>query len=474
MTPDANDLCVFAIKRGYIVLKRIDVQGTYQRIISQSNFQFPVQKLGSLVKAYSGGTPSKNGTDQSFYWNGNIPWVSPKDFKSFYMVDTEDHITELAINESTTQVAPVKSVLVVVRSGILKHTLPVSVNLVPVTINQDIKVLVPCESIIPDYLGFYLKVFEKKILNVCVKHSTTVQSINSKEFFDLDIPIPPALKQQELVSFLHIALGEYQQALNTANEILSNNSQIMLTRLNLRFASSGYKSPYATILKNLEERIDADYYSPDFAGFRKQIEQSPYNIVAIGNIAKTIITGFAAGKQDQADDLPDNQRIPHLRPFSITPEGELSFETKKYVPKANLKPEDYCVKNEILFNNTNSPELVGKTTVFDSDVVCAASNHMTRITVKDGINPYYVAAFFNVLLSIGYWKLLCTNFNNQAGVNTETLKKVRIPLPPKSIQDQIANEIMQRRAQANQLRKQAAKEWAEAKARFEKELLGEI
>ena len=39
MTPDANDLCVFAIKRGYIVLKRIDVQGTYQRIISQSNFQ---------------------------------------------------------------------------------------------------------------------------------------------------------------------------------------------------------------------------------------------------------------------------------------------------------------------------------------------------------------------------------------------------------------------------------------------------
>ena len=74
------------------------------------------------------------------------------------------------------------------------------------------------------------------------------------------------------------------------------------------------------------------------------------------------------------------------------------------------------------------PDLVGKTTVFDSDVLCAASNHMTRITVKEGVNPYYVAAFFNVLLSIGYWKLLCTNFNNQAGVNTDTLKRVKIPL----------------------------------------------
>lgn len=121
----------------------------------------------------------------------------------------------------------------------------------------------------------------------------------------------------------------------------------------------------------------------------------------------------------------------------------------------------------------NSPDLVGKTTVFDSDVLCAASNHMTRITVKEGVNPYYVAAFFNVLLSIGYWKLLCTNFNNQAGVNTDTLKRVKIPLPPKEIQDQIAAELMQRRSQANVLRRQAIKEWADAKAQFEKELLGE-
>ena len=50
---------------------------------------------------------------------------------------------------------------------------------------------------------------------------------------------------------------------------------------------------------------------------------------------------------------------------------------------------------------------------------------------KEGINPYYIAAFFNMLRSIGYWKLLSTYFNNQAGVNTETLKAVRILLPKK-------------------------------------------
>ena len=76
-----------------------------------------------------------------------------------------------------------------------------------------------------------------------------------------------------------------------------------------------------------------------------------------------------------------------------------------------------------------------------------------------------------MLLSTGYWKLLCTNFNNQAGVNTETLKNVKIPLPPKDIQDDIARAIMQRRAKANALRKEAEEEWRTAKEQFEKLLL---
>lgn len=286
--------------------------------------------------------------------------------------------------------------------------------------------------------------------------------------------IPDYPTQVRLVAELETKLQLLNSKLQQANELLRKNPIYLIGRLGLSFDfSSSSKTTYATPLTSLAGRFDADYYSPKFAHFRNQIEALPYPVVKVGDIAEKIISGFAAGKQDQADDLSDDQRVPHLRPFSVTPEGELSFNTMKYVPKARLKAPDFCQKNEVIFNNTNSPDLVGKTTVFDSDVLCAASNHMTRITVKEGVNPYYVAAFFNVLLSIGYWKLLCTNFNNQAGVNTETLKAVRIPLPEKSVQDQIAVEIMQRRAQANQLRREASKEWAVAKAQFEKELLGE-
>lgn len=286
--------------------------------------------------------------------------------------------------------------------------------------------------------------------------------------------LPDYPVQVRLVAELEEKLKLLNGKLQRANELLHKNPIYLIDRLGLTFDfSATQRTVYATTMANIEGRIDADYYSPKFSHFRKQIEELPYRAVSVDDISEKIVSGFAAGKQDQADDLPDEQRVPHLRPFSITPEGELSLDTKKYVPRAGLKDSDYCKKNEVIFNNTNSPEWVGKTTVFDSDVLCAASNHMTRITVKDGVNPYYVSYFFNLLLSIGYWKLLCTNFNNQAGVNTDTLKAVRIPLPDKSEQDQIVAEIMQRRSEANQLRKEAIVEWNAARAQFEKELLGE-
>lgn len=287
----------------------------------------------------------------------------------------------------------------------------------------------------------------------------------------LRVIVPDEATRITLLNKLLQARQNYIDKTTKANELLSRKTVYILNMLGLSFDVPNQKIVYATTLGEIMSRIDADFYSPQFAHFRQQIEDSPYEVRSIGEISDSIVSGFAAGKQDQADDLPEEKRVPHLRPFSITPEGDLSFETMKYVPKTRLKDDDYCKKNEVLFNNTNSPDLVGKTTVFDSDVLCATSNHMTRITVKDGVNPYYVAAFFNVLLSIGYWKLLCTNFNNQAGVNTETLKNVRIPLPPKEIQDDIATAIMLRRVKANALRKEAEQEWRAAKEQFEKELL---
>ena len=96
------------------------------------------------MRFFGGGTPLKSHPE---YFTGSIPWVSPKDMKSLVINDSIDHITEEAIAHSTTNLVPTNSVLMVIRSGILKHTLPVAVNSLPVTINQDMKAFVPNETV---------------------------------------------------------------------------------------------------------------------------------------------------------------------------------------------------------------------------------------------------------------------------------------------------------------------------------------
>jgi type I restriction enzyme, S subunit len=140
----------------------------------------------------------------------------------------------------------------------------------------------------------------------------------------------------------------------------------------------------------LSGRIDVDYYSPFLTNIRTYIAQSTFSSVSVADICEDVKSGFAAGIDEQAEDFPNEQRIPHLRPFSITVTGELSFDTQKYVPKQDLPQNAFCQKGEVLYNNTNSAELVVKATVFDIDMPCSCSNHVTRMKLKPNANPYYV------------------------------------------------------------------------------------
>ena len=98
-------------------------------------------RLGGLGSWTGGGTPSKSNPD---YWRGgSIPWVSPKDMKSDVIGETEDSITEDAVAGSATKYVPAGSVLMVMRSGILRHTFPVAINDRTVTVNQDLRALTP-------------------------------------------------------------------------------------------------------------------------------------------------------------------------------------------------------------------------------------------------------------------------------------------------------------------------------------------
>lgn len=144
-----------------------------------------------------GGTPNRR---VSSYYGGSIPWVTPKDMKVFDMADSQERITATAIEESSAKLVPIGSVLIVVRSGILKHSLPVAVARVPLAVNQDLKVLRCGDDLHPDYLARFLKASAPRILGWV--RATTAENIPVERLRSLVVPLPPFAEQRRIAAVL--------------------------------------------------------------------------------------------------------------------------------------------------------------------------------------------------------------------------------------------------------------------------------
>lgn len=118
-------------------------------------------RFGELVTITGGGTPSR---DCPEFFRGRIPWLTSKDMRGDYIWDTEEHITEAAIEGSATNLVPVNSILVVVKSKILMHRLPVVIACVPMCHGQDIKSIQCSSAIHYEFARFVLKHHEGRLL----------------------------------------------------------------------------------------------------------------------------------------------------------------------------------------------------------------------------------------------------------------------------------------------------------------------
>ena len=159
---------------------------------------------------YGGGTPSKSHPE--YYENGNIPWVSSKDMKTDIICDSQIHINQLGVDNSTAQMVPVNSMIMVIRSGILKHTLPVAVNAVPVTVNQDLKVFIPSERLLTKFMAVQFKILEKDILSGV--RAVTADNIEFNSLKRRKLIVPPIEKQRRYVDFIsHVNKSKFDEAL---------------------------------------------------------------------------------------------------------------------------------------------------------------------------------------------------------------------------------------------------------------------
>lgn len=153
-------------------------------------------QLRYMCSFFGGGTPSKENPD---FWDGDIPWVSPKDMKTDYIFTAQDKITRNAVSQSATKMITEGAVLIVVRGMILDHSVPVALSRTDLTINQDMKALVPNSNIEGEYLLYCLKGMRDTILNLVESSAHGTKCLRTDQFERLEIPLPSFQEQRDIV-----------------------------------------------------------------------------------------------------------------------------------------------------------------------------------------------------------------------------------------------------------------------------------
>lgn len=176
-----------------------------------------IQKLKNCGAWCGGGTPSMQHPE---YWeNGNLLWITAKDMKSDIITETQMLTNMLGVENSSANYIEKPSILFVMRSGILRRTLPIAMVKIPFTVNQDLKVLTP-DKLNLEYLFWACKAFERDILKKCMKSGTTVESINSHALLEYELPIPQKREQEEIVSIIKALIAKEVSAIASAEAII--------------------------------------------------------------------------------------------------------------------------------------------------------------------------------------------------------------------------------------------------------------
>ncbi|WP_288818552.1 restriction endonuclease subunit S [uncultured Corynebacterium sp.] len=304
--------------------------------------QWPMVKLGDVCTFSSGGTPNRKKPE---FYSGAIPWISSADIDENGNISTRRYITDEAIQKSSAIVVPQGTLLLVTRTGVGK----VAVSQYEVSFSQDITAIeINDQNIDKDYLVQTIRHFAAPRL-LSKARGATILGVKRNDVANLEIPFPPLEEQRRIAEILK----QSSQQISNARQKLDH---LLMISLNT---------------------MDAHFTAEAVAGDRGWSQ--------IGDFV--ISTQYGTSKKAN-----ETQGIPVLRMGNITYEGELDLKDLKYVELDELERKKFNLKNgDILFNRTNSPELVGKTTVYDSQSEMTFAGYLVRARTSEDAHPEYIS-----------------------------------------------------------------------------------
>lgn len=193
-------------------------------------------RVGELGEIKGGGTPFKG---EPSFWDGNIPWICPKDMKKKYLNETIFQITSKAIHKSSAKYISENSILFVVRGMILSHTFPIGINTKIATINQDMKALSLFIPGMEEYLYLVLRGSANHILRQVKTSTHGTCRLESNIYYNFPVGIPPLPEQKAIVTKVEKLLVLCDQLETRITRNQAHADQLMQAVLKEAFDSDG-------------------------------------------------------------------------------------------------------------------------------------------------------------------------------------------------------------------------------------------
>jgi type I restriction enzyme, S subunit len=154
--------------------------------------------------------------------------------------------------------------------------------------------------------------------------------------------------------------------------------------------------------------------------------------------AVSLVNGFACGEHNSNGD-----GVLQVRPFNVAATGAIDLNEQKHIPPAAANGKPTLIRNDIIFNNTNTKELVGKTALWDGPDGSVFSNHMTRLRVLgEQISPRYLATALHAHWLTGKSQMLARQHVAQASMLGERFREIAFPWPPFLEQEALARVFL--------------------------------
>ena len=351
--------------------------------------------IGESCSVVSGGTPSRSKNE---YWeNGNIPWIKIGNIKSKYVNEYDELITEQGLNNSSAKLLKKGTILYTIFATLGE----VGILDIEACTNQAIAGINITDSrITTDYLYYYLKSKKDYVNNI--GRGVAQNNINLTTLKNFEIPLIDVGKQLNIV------------------EILEKVERMICLK--------------EKEIDDLDLLIKARFIEMFGRPFINNLNWESKQIKNVVNEVK-----YGTSKPSV-----ENGEYKYLRMNNLTYDGRFDLTDLKFISLDNDELEKCVVrKGDVLFNRTNSLDLIGKTAEFDFNEDMVIAGYIIRIRLKETIVPKFFSMYMNTDEMKLHLRTIAKGAVNQANINAQELQEIPIYLPPIELQNQFVNFVRQ-------------------------------